>query len=112
MSKKAKFGFGLVLGAVAGVVAGLLTAPKSGKETRAELKRKKDDAQDKATAKVNEVRGKANDKAEELKGRAREAANDAKDRADIFFSNATRAAESAKEAWDKEDEESKSRSKK
>ena len=33
-----KFFLGVVLGAAAGLVAGILTAPKSGKETRQELK--------------------------------------------------------------------------
>ena len=37
---KGKFAFGALLGAAAGVVAGFLTAPKSGKETRADLKAK------------------------------------------------------------------------
>mgnify|MGYP001507925177 FL=1 len=36
MSKK--LAFGAIIGAVAGIVAGGLTAPKSGKETRADLK--------------------------------------------------------------------------
>jgi gas vesicle protein len=35
---KGKFVLGTVLGAAAGVVAGMLTAPKSGEETRADLK--------------------------------------------------------------------------
>ena len=37
---KGKFVLGAAIGAAAGVVAGLLTAPKSGKETRADLKKK------------------------------------------------------------------------
>lgn len=37
---KGKFVLGTVIGAAAGVVAGLLTAPKSGEETRADLKAK------------------------------------------------------------------------
>ncbi len=37
---KAKFTFGALIGAAAGIVAGMLTAPKSGRETRADLKLK------------------------------------------------------------------------
>ena len=37
---KGKFGLGLLFGAAVGAVAGILTAPKSGKETRKELKEK------------------------------------------------------------------------
>lgn len=36
--KKNKFIIGAAIGAVAGVAAGVLTAPKSGKETREDLK--------------------------------------------------------------------------
>ena len=38
MSKK--FGLGLAVGALVGAVAGILTAPKSGEETRKDLKLK------------------------------------------------------------------------
>lgn len=37
---KGKVALGAIIGAAAGVVAGILTAPKSGKETRADLKKK------------------------------------------------------------------------
>ena len=40
---KGKFALGAIIGAAAGVVAGMLTAPKSGKETRADLKLKADE---------------------------------------------------------------------
>ena len=40
---KGKFVLGALIGAAAGVVAGMLTAPKSGKETRADLKSKAHD---------------------------------------------------------------------
>lgn len=37
---KGRFVVGTVLGAAAGIVAGVLTAPQSGEETRADLKKK------------------------------------------------------------------------
>ena len=48
MAKNKKFGIGIIIGAIAGVLAGFLTAPKSGKETREDLKKK-----------ANEVKGSA-----------------------------------------------------
>ena len=38
MKKDNKFFLGMILGAAAGVVAGVFLAPKSGKETREDLK--------------------------------------------------------------------------
>jgi gas vesicle protein len=59
MSKKGKFALGALFGAAAGVITGFLTAPKSGKETRADIKRKAGEVKDGATAKVGEVKSKA-----------------------------------------------------
>lgn len=39
VSKKSKFGIGLVLGALGGALAGLFLAPKSGKQTQNEAKK-------------------------------------------------------------------------
>ena len=64
---KGKFGIGLIVGAVAGAVAGLLAAPKSGKETRADLKRHANAAKDEATKRVGEAKVKAGEVAEEAK---------------------------------------------
>lgn len=55
---KGKFVIGTVLSVAAGVVAGILTAPKSGKETRADLKTKAD-----------ELKGNVEDKTEKVKGK-------------------------------------------
>lgn len=40
MSTRSKFALGAVVGGVAGIIAGILTAPKSGKETRTNIKEK------------------------------------------------------------------------
>ena len=37
---KGKFAIGAIIGAAAGIVAGVLTAPKSGKQTRGDIKKK------------------------------------------------------------------------
>lgn len=55
MSKKGKFGLGLLLGAAVGAVAGILTAPKSGKETREDLKAKGKELAEAAKAKGEEI---------------------------------------------------------
>jgi gas vesicle protein len=80
MGKTAKrFALGTLFAAVAGYIAGILTAPKSGKETRAEIK-------DTATKSVNEaekqlkklhtelnkVINQAKGEADSVKGKARE----------------------------------------
>ena len=55
---KGKFALGAVIGAAAGVVAGILTAPKSGKETRADLKAKADDLKQQADKTAAEAKKK------------------------------------------------------
>lgn len=50
---KGKFVIGTVLGAAAGVVAGILTAPKSGQETRADLKAKAVELREEAARRAN-----------------------------------------------------------
>ena len=73
---KGKFVLGAAIGAAAGVVAGLLTAPKSGKETRADLKKKARELKQDATTKGDELRAKG----EKAYYDAREAARDLHDR--------------------------------
>ncbi len=50
---------GLLLGALAGAVAGLLAAPKSGRETRAQLAAKAKDATGRLQEDIDRARGKA-----------------------------------------------------
>lgn len=70
--KKGKFGLGLVIGAVAGVVTGLLAAPKSGKETREDLKRKAGDVRDDVADRADDLKKQAKAKANEVKGRVQD----------------------------------------
>jgi len=71
MSKKksnaGKFAIGAAVGAVVGIVAGFLTAPKSGKETRADVKRKAGEAKDFAVDKAGDVKDFATEKAGEAR---------------------------------------------
>ncbi|NCU37447.1 YtxH domain-containing protein [Candidatus Saccharibacteria bacterium] len=82
---KGKFALGAVIGAAAGVVAGMLTAPKSGKETRADIKAKTDELKTQGDKKVAEVKKQGEkmykDTAktiDEYRGRAERAVNSAK----------------------------------
>lgn len=95
MAKGKKFGIGVILGALVGVITGFLTAPKSGKETRQDIKdkakevkgtaeRKLKDAHkelaklsDEAKVKAKELQGKAKDEMDDLSKKA----DDLKDRA-------------------------------
>ncbi len=63
-------GFGLIMGAL-GLVAGLLLAPKSGKETRADL-----------TVKSKELHGRAKNAAKEFKDSAKTKASKVQDTAE------------------------------
>lgn len=87
-----KLAVGTAVAAAAGYVAGILTAPKSGKETRQDIKDKagevKDSAEEqikKLQAEVEELarkaKGKAGDELDALVSRAKEAKNKAGDMA-------------------------------
>jgi len=85
---KRRFGLGIIIGAIAGVVVGLLTAPKSGKETRDDIKNKAMDVKgvaerrlkdahkelcelsDEAKKKTVKLQGKASKELEELISKA------------------------------------------
>ena len=62
---KGKFVLGALVGAAAGVVAGMLTAPKSGKETRADIKSK-------AAKRVEDVKDISSKAVHDFKDRAAE----------------------------------------
>jgi gas vesicle protein len=62
-------GAALVAGVV-GAAAGVLMAPKSGKETRADIKRESKKAKDNAQKQYHQARQKASQKSDELKQKA------------------------------------------
>lgn len=53
---KGKFALGAIIGAAAGLVAGVLTAPKSGKETRADIKAKAEELKTDADKKLKDAK--------------------------------------------------------
>lgn len=85
---KGKFAAGTIFGAIAGVIAGILTAPKSGKETRADLKLKAD-----------EIKGDTVKKAEDLKDKAAEVVDDVKVAAEDLKGRTERAVDGAKDGF-------------
>lgn len=93
---KGKFALGAVFGALVGVVAGVLTAPKSGRETRADLKAKADDVKKDATKKAKDVKKQAETKYEEARKVATDTVEDVKGRATDYRSRAERAFEAGK----------------
>lgn len=73
MANKGKVALGEILGAAVGVVDGVLTAPKSGKETRDDLKAKADDLKNQTKQKADQVKTKAETVAGDVKKKADEA---------------------------------------
>jgi gas vesicle protein len=82
-----KFSEGLILGAIGGYVAGLLLAPKTGKELRAEISehseqlyeqasQKFDDLADATAYKMHDVRSKAANTVHDIQSRAADAVHD------------------------------------
>jgi len=73
---KGKFALGALFGAIAGFVAGIVTAPKSGTENRADIMAKADAIKSDITKKVGVV----TDEADEITGVVKGKATDLKDR--------------------------------
>ena len=96
-----KMGKGLILGTIAGVIGGLLFAPKSGKETRTELKYKLDKATADMEGKTTEALEVAEEKFEEVKDKAPEVTEEFKTSADEFQKRALNAAAAAKKGFNK-----------
>ena len=111
MAKGKKFGFGIILGAIAGVATGLLTAPKSGKETREDIKKKASEVKGSAERKLKDahkeldkVAAEAKGKAKSLQGKAKEELDDLGSKADELRARAKHAITSIKSGDDDNDD--------
>jgi len=96
---KGKFALGALFGAAAGLVTGILTAPKSGKETREDIKTKAKEVKVDVTKKVESAASEANEIAEDVKSKAQDFAEDAKTSASDLKDRTERAVEGAKKGF-------------
>lgn len=87
---KGKFAIGALFGAAVGAVAALLTAPKSGKETREDIKRKAGEIKSDAASKADDVRKKAEDVKKDVEAKAKD-----------FTSRAENAVQGARDGFNK-----------
>ena len=88
MSKSSKFGLGVIFGAIAGAVAALLSAPKSGKETREELKKAADNFGADAEKKLKSLHAEANKLIEKCEAEGKKLTGSAKKDADATLEKA------------------------
>lgn len=96
---KGKFAVGTLFGAAIGLLVGVLTAPKSGKETRAELKAKAEVLKGEATQKVEKVQTKANEVVDDVKDKAVGATQDARTKAEDIKARTERAIDGARKGF-------------
>ena len=82
MGAGSKLAVGAIVGAAVGVVAGILTAPKSGRETRDDLRRKTNEAKDKAALKRDDMIFRAEEIADDVRVKATEALDGIKSKRD------------------------------
>lgn len=104
---KGKFALGALLGAAVGVAAGILTAPKSGKETRADLKAKADEAKKKADKAIADAKVKGQKVYNDMRAKADTAVGGAQDTMNDYTDRVKRAAVSAKKELDREQDSGK-----
>lgn len=89
MAKSSKFGLGVIFGALAGAVAALLSAPKSGKETREELKKVADNFGADAEKKLKYLHGEASKLIEKCEAEGKKLSGTAKKDADQVLEKAS-----------------------
>ena len=93
MANNKKWALGAILAAIGGYITGILTAPKSGKETRQDIKDEAVKLKSEAEKKLKQLHTELDKLIAEVKDKAGGAADDAKDAAH----KAVAAAEAAKE---------------
>lgn len=98
---KAKVALGAAFGAVAGFVTGVLLAPKSGKDTRQDIKDVATQSKETALEKAGEAKDYAGQKAQEVKAKAEEVIEEVTDKATELKGRAEQAIEGAKKGFSK-----------
>ena len=100
MSKR-KFVLGALFSTVAGIVDGVLTAPKSGKETRADLKKKANELKNEAGEKAEKVKAKGEKVYSDVRNKANAAVEEGRKTVDDYSDRAVRAANAAKDEFNR-----------
>lgn len=98
---KGKLALGALIGAAAGFVTGVLLAPKSGKETRKDIKDGALKAKDAAVEKAEELKGKATQVAEDVTKKANTVKGDVTEKAEELKSRVEQAVEGAQKGFNK-----------
>lgn len=101
MAKKG-FTLGVVVGSAIGAVVALLTAPKSGKETREDLKVKANEMKEKARDTAEDVKKKTDKFKDEAQKKASEAKKDTAEVVEDWKSRVGRVVETAKDEFSKQ----------
>lgn len=96
---KGKFAIGALFGVIVGGVAALLTAPKSGKETRDDLKKKADEVKKQTDKAVKDIKENADLKVQEVAKKADQVKSDIGVHAKDFQDRAEGAVRGAKEGF-------------
>ncbi|MGV9001698.1 MAG: YtxH domain-containing protein [Candidatus Saccharimonadaceae bacterium] len=97
-----KIAFGAVFGAIAGFVTGVLIAPKSGKETREDIKNVAATTKDSVVETAGKTKVTAEKKAQEAKAWGEDVVGDVSEKANDFKSRAERAIDGAKKGFSAE----------
>ncbi len=96
---KGKIAVGALFGAIAGFVTGVLVAPKSGKETREEIKNKAVTTKDTVVENAEKAKDAAEKKAQEVKAWGEDVVEDVSGKATDLKGRAERAFEGAKKGF-------------
>lgn len=98
---KGKVAVGAVFGAIAGFVSGILLAPKSGKETRQDIKEAASKTKDAVVTEAEKAKDATVRKAKEVKSKAEDVASDVADKAVELKGRTEQAVEGAKKGFNK-----------
>ena len=100
---KGKFALGALFGTAVGLVAGFLTAPKSGKDTIADIKVKADEAKSDMAEKTECYQSEAIGMVDDAKSKTQDVAKDIKTEAINLKKRTERAIEGAEKGFNEKD---------
>lgn len=98
---KGRIALGALFGIATGFVAGILTAPKTGKETREDLKKAAQKTKETVVEEAEKAKAVAAEKSQEVREKAEDVIGEVSDRAVEFKGRAEQAIEGAKQGFSK-----------